>query len=366
MKNMYRPYATDPMSANIWRAGDWAEVRPLAEILATLDERGALEAMPFMPEMAAYCGRRFPVLKVAHKTCDSSGWEYLRELKNAVHLNTQCDGSFHGGCQAMCPFFWKTAWLRKVEGPSLDQDNDTGSVATEGGLVRSCAQGVVKNCTYTKDETVDKFYYCQATEIKHATQLLMPWQISQYGRDLASRNVAPSIFLRYFVRAIFKAVKVRLNRALASLRSRWRGDAAPRKKSLVLEPVDLKCGDVVRIKPRHEIMATLNSDRKNFGLSFDTDMAQYCGTTHTVIQRVERIIDEKSGKMMNFSRDCYALQGVTCTGCDCRARLFCSRSLHTFWRGAWLEPVKDNANLKKTVLRGNERKKSMPSKSSEQ
>jgi hypothetical protein len=34
------------------RVGDWVEIRPLAEIMATLDENGALDATPFMPEMA--------------------------------------------------------------------------------------------------------------------------------------------------------------------------------------------------------------------------------------------------------------------------------------------------------------------------
>ena len=33
--------------------GDQVEVRPAAEILATLDDRGTLDSMPFMPEMVA-------------------------------------------------------------------------------------------------------------------------------------------------------------------------------------------------------------------------------------------------------------------------------------------------------------------------
>ena len=53
------------------RAGDWVEVRSSEEILATLDERGRLEALPFMPEMLQYCGKRFRVYKSAHKTCDT-------------------------------------------------------------------------------------------------------------------------------------------------------------------------------------------------------------------------------------------------------------------------------------------------------
>ena len=49
------------------KAGDWVEVRAKEEILATLDGNGELEKMPFMPEMLAFCGRRFQVYKRAHK-----------------------------------------------------------------------------------------------------------------------------------------------------------------------------------------------------------------------------------------------------------------------------------------------------------
>src|SRR5436309_2501041 len=53
------------------RVGELVEVRGAEEILATLDERGELENLPFMPEMLAYCGKRLTVHKVAHKVCDT-------------------------------------------------------------------------------------------------------------------------------------------------------------------------------------------------------------------------------------------------------------------------------------------------------
>jgi len=37
-----------------YRAGDWAEVKSADEILASLDERGCLDGLPFMPEMLQY------------------------------------------------------------------------------------------------------------------------------------------------------------------------------------------------------------------------------------------------------------------------------------------------------------------------
>ena len=53
------------------RVGDLVEVRSADEIMATLDERGELENLPFMPEMLKFCGQRLTVDKVAHKLCDT-------------------------------------------------------------------------------------------------------------------------------------------------------------------------------------------------------------------------------------------------------------------------------------------------------
>ena len=98
------------------RVGDVVEVRSEAEILATLDENGELESLPFMPEMLRYCGQRLTVYKVAHKTCDTLTGSGMRRMENAVHLSgVRCDGSAHGGCQAACLIYWKHAWLRKVD-----------------------------------------------------------------------------------------------------------------------------------------------------------------------------------------------------------------------------------------------------------
>src|SRR2546423_4316141 len=96
------------------RVGGVVEVRSQAEILATLDENGELESLPFMPEMLRYCGQRLTVYKIAHKTCDTLTRSGMRKMENAVHLaGVRCDGGGHGGCPAACPVFWKHARLSK-------------------------------------------------------------------------------------------------------------------------------------------------------------------------------------------------------------------------------------------------------------
>ena len=106
------------------RAGDWVEVRSKEEILATLDEQGRLQTLPFMPEMFQYCGQRFQVFKRAHKTCDPPSGLQARRMNSAVHLmGVRCGGESHGGCQAGCLIFWKNAWLKKVESAATPAAN---------------------------------------------------------------------------------------------------------------------------------------------------------------------------------------------------------------------------------------------------
>src|SRR5260370_37493698 len=96
------------------RAGDIVEVRSPEEILATLDETGRLDAMPFMPEMLEFCGKRFRVYKRADKTCDNIKDWSLRRVQNAVHLTgVRCGGAAHGDCQASCLFFWREGLRKK-------------------------------------------------------------------------------------------------------------------------------------------------------------------------------------------------------------------------------------------------------------
>src|SRR5215813_7917669 len=101
------------------RAGEFVEVRSKEEILATLDELGQLNALPFMPEMLKFCGQQFRVFKSAHKTCDTIEKTGGRRMRGAVHLEgLRCDGEAHGGCQAGCLFFWNEAWLKRVGEPN--------------------------------------------------------------------------------------------------------------------------------------------------------------------------------------------------------------------------------------------------------
>ena len=121
--------------------GDLVHVRPAKEILATLDDRGELDGLPFMPEMVDQCGRTFRVLARADRVCDTiSGQARSMRIADAVFLDDlRCDGSGHQTCQAVCRIYWKEAWLRPATaGPPRVQgdDPDRDALVALGGCQR--------------------------------------------------------------------------------------------------------------------------------------------------------------------------------------------------------------------------------------
>ena len=101
--------------------------------------------------------------------------------------------------------------------------------------------------------------------------------------------------------------------------------------------IGLQPGDVVRVRSREEILATLDTANKNRGMSFDGEMLKYCGREARVLRRVEHIIDEGTGRMLHFANPCIILEDVVCTGDFHRV---CPRAIYPYWREIWLEKVR--------------------------
>jgi hypothetical protein len=68
------------------------------------------------------------------------------------------------------------------------------------------------------------------------------------------------------------------------------------------------------------------------------EMTRFCGRTARVSHRVERIIDEKTGRMLQMRHPCIVLEGIVCEGAY---SVNCPRSIHAYWRELWLERVED-------------------------
>lgn len=327
------------------RAGDIVEVRSKEEILATLDTNGKFEGMPFMPEMLANCGKRFRVAAVAHKTCDPAHKTGGRSLADAVHLDgLRCDGSAHGGCQAACLIFWKTAWL-KAAGSSDTEVERSASALTEKQLFER---------VHTAQSTPNKpLYSCQATCLYDATRALKWWDVRQYVRDITSGNVtlvhAAKFLVLSWLRALMRmgvafqlshALYQRVHRLLVGRNApETGGGLVPAGSPTPAQELGLQRGQWVRVKPHREIRATLSHNNKNRGMWFDDEATVFCDGRFEVEQRIERIVNEVTGEMMQMKTPCITLKGVHCQSMYSRDRLFCPRAITPYWREIWLEPV---------------------------
>ena len=340
-------------STNKLKAGDWVEVRSKEEILRTLDEHGQLEGMPFMPEMFAFCGKRFKVYMRAHKTCDTVFPVRGRRVRGTVHLETRCDGSAHGGCQTGCLIFWKESWLKAV------QTNSSVNLVlldthTRDAEATSCVEfDVWSNAQKSDPQDGSAKYVCQATQLPYATSHLSWWDIRQYVEDYVSGNVGLADLLKGALYSVYYNVSqagIGLGRPMRWCYERlswlWGRSRFPRSVGDIPEgqptptaPLNLQPGELVRVKSHEEILRTVTVANKNRGMSWDAEMVPYCGGTYRVLKRVTQIVDEKTGKLQSMKNPCIILDEVFCRGRYSGCRMFCPRSLYPFWREIWLERV---------------------------
>ena len=99
--------------------GEYVEVKSPKEILQTLDEDGRLNGLAYIPSMSEFSGKRFKVFKrMGTMFQEESG--NVRRLRNTVLLDgVHCDGLLMR-CDRACFFYFREAWLRRVDGPKPD------------------------------------------------------------------------------------------------------------------------------------------------------------------------------------------------------------------------------------------------------
>jgi hypothetical protein len=334
------------------KAGEWVEVRSKEEILTTLDANGELDGMPFMPEMFAFCGKRFRVYKRAHKTCDTVFPVRGRRIDRTVHLETRCDGQAHGGCQASCLIFWKEAWLRRIDA----QDNSGWVDSKELGRESEAAcrePEVWRNAQTPDPNDGEPVYSCQATRLPYATKELAWWDLRQYFEDYLSGNVGLLQILRgalysaYYnlsqagigLGPLMRWLYTKISVLLTNKEFPRNTGNIPQGQPTPTASLNLQPGELVRVKSHQEILKTLNTASKNRGLYWDAEMVPYCGGTYRVLKRVTRIIDEKTGRMQEMKSPCIILDSVVCKSQYSHCRMFCPRSIFSYWREIWLERV---------------------------
>jgi hypothetical protein len=334
------------------RVGDLVEVRSEQEILATLDDQGAIDGLLFMPEMLEYCGKRFRVDKRADKTCNTITVMESRRIHDAVHLEgLRCNGDAHGGCQAQCFLFWKEAWLKRVRTSGADSGRSPTSCRPAESSLR-CDRERLNELTRRLESSngSEIAYRCQATDLLKASEQLPWWDIRQYVRDVWSGNVGIMDLVKAALFFIFQRT-LRVTAYHAQIRSynclqSWRGGTPYPYHSGTLdntprETLGLQAGDLVQVKSYEEILKTLSKRNRNRGLFFGPEMVPYCGSVRQVRARVERIIDERTGKMLTLPGECLILEGAICSSRYSERRLFCPRSIYPYWREIWLRRVEE-------------------------
>ena len=308
---------------NHLKPGDLVEILSPAEIFKTIDSNGTINGLPFMPEMLELCGKKFRVLNRINKTCVEVGYPVSdREFINndvVTLVNARCGGQSHSGCQRGCLIFWKETWLKKVASESNNEDKTFGSDIEKFG----------RQLKIMDDE---KSYFCQSTQLYKATNELS--RVKQLIKIFKNKKDKYN-FIRAFVSVVisaFRKIKIKII------------DNFPKGKltKTPIETLNLQPGDMVEVKPYKLIAETLNKNGKNRGLIFSQNMKTYCGRRFKVKNRIEKMILEKNGKMIEM-QSTVILEDVNCTACT----LFgaCERKGYHFWREIWLEKIEPQTDL---------------------
>jgi hypothetical protein len=295
--------------------GDLVEVKSAEQILQTLDPQGTIDCLPFMPEMAEFCGQRFRVFRRVVKTCSSGTSSTMRAFRgdNVVLLeNVRCSGTAHDGCEKACMIFWREAWLQRVSDASVP------AVPQSEGHEKLRAQ--------LKTSTGPNTYFCQASELSRAApQISRRERFSKCFGEIAAKNCTALEMARRISIWMFW----RIRRLFLGHFGRGTNKVTP------TESLGLRAGELVRVRSMPSISQTLNPDSFNRGLWFSPEMRLLCGTEQRVARRIEKLIVDGTGEMRKLRHTVY-LEGSMC-GCAHVAFGGCSRCEFNYWREIWLQ-----------------------------
>jgi hypothetical protein len=288
-----------------------------------------------MPEMLAFYGRHVRVSARLERACDTHTWSDTRRLEDCVTLeDLRCDGSGHEGCGARCRLFWREAWLRKITDDAPPEPYD--SISADPAFAQ--LESLSRRGTIRASDGPEKVFRCQATELLRASARVRWWSPVSLLRELSSGNVGLGRFMRVMAGAVVHAVRHRLLRREVTQSTERHGVPVAIARGLDV-------GQPVRVRSLEEIAETLDASGKTRGLHFDfPEQGPYCGKPARILSRVERFIDEPSGRMVELASDAYILDGFACTGDHAPKRWFCPRAIYAWWRESWLEPLGDESD----------------------
>lgn len=296
------------------RPGDLVQVKSPKEILQTLDSDGALDRLPFMPEMIGFCGKQFRVAKRVLKTCayGTNSTMLAFNTDDVVVLDgVRCSGDDHDDCPKHCLIFWREAWLKRVEQSDLDSGPEPRDSA--------------KLWARLKTKVGPAKYFCQASELLNTAHVLSRKErFLKIVDDVRAGNCTAlqmfqwiSIWIFWKIRQLF-------------LGQFGKGKA----KSTISLALNLQPDEVVEVKSMENITATLNEMARNRGLWFSPDQRLLCGKRRRVARRIDKLIVDGTGEMREL-RNTVFLEGSMCS-CAHVAFGGCPRNEFVYWREDWL------------------------------
>ncbi len=115
-----------------------------------------------------------------------------------------------------------------------------------------------------------------------------------------------------------------------------KNEATDTKAVASIQAENLQPGDLVRIRSKEDIRATLDDWNRLKGCGFLEEMWPYCSTEQRVYKRVEQFMDERD-YVVKKCRKLVILDGVFCHGTVDFGK--CDRTCFFFWREEWLEKI---------------------------
>ncbi len=305
-----RHWLARSMFGHRYLIGDLVRIKSAQAIRATLDAQSCVDGLPFMDEMAEFCGRTARVYRVVDKIYDYGRSSVMRRLDGCVLLaGLRCDGASHGGCEAACYIVWKACWLEPTDLLAAVPLKPEQVLSSRAGLTGTAP------------------FHCQYTELTAASKPSAKFTVRGSLGPLVAGNVTLSAFATAITTKAFNAVQG------------WRGGVAFPASTAADGPAPvagtpLQAGEWVRIRLPHEIARTLDKNSKNRGLWFDIDMLKFCGQHFQVRGRVQQIIDVRNNAMIPMKTPCITLHDVHYTG---EFQGFGEQHDFLYWREAWLQ-----------------------------
>ena len=298
--------------------GESVEVRSKKEICATLDEDGSFEGLLFNSEMYKYCGKKFRVLRQVNKINVVDETVMTRNIRNTIILEgVTCNGEDHGECQRLCLLLWKEAWLKRAK-----------NSLTHSELSTRRTPSIPDNASLLEDEV----FLCQVTNLINAASPHF-WDIWQISYDISIRAQGTAFYKPLkLLHVLVRKLNFIFN-TIFGLRKQHILQGKLRRTPTV--SLSLQPGELVEVKRKDEILATLDFRGRNRGLLFHHELLKYCGRRYRVLKRVNKILNEQTGQL-NHVFNTVILEGVTCDG---KFHGDCQRNCYCLWREAWLKRI---------------------------